>query len=63
MKRTLGELLLMASLVFGVLLLGMGGLLFLQSHAGHPTTPDETGATMFLTLAFLSTFWAGLVAI
>lgn len=53
----------MTSLVFGVLLLGMGGLLFLQSHAGHPTSPDETGATMFLTLAFLSTFWAGLVAI
>jgi hypothetical protein len=62
-KRTVGELLLMVALAFGVVLLGIAALLFLQTHYGHTTTPAEVAATIFLTLGFLATFWAGLVAI
>jgi hypothetical protein len=62
-KRSFGELLLVVALALGVLLLGLAGAMFVQTHFGHPTTMAEVGGTIFLTLGFLVTFWGGLVAI
>ncbi|HTT15594.1 MAG TPA: hypothetical protein VMG81_07485 [Thermoplasmata archaeon] len=62
MKRTLGELLLFTSGILGVALLGLAVATYASTRLAHDSL-ISVDALLFLDLAFMASFLAGLVAV